>query len=160
VDYILDDGPCSIGLESTIVDLTGEPTVLRLGGLSLEQLEAVTGVTMPVQLSSSQPKAPGQLISHYAPRVPVIVGHLHELLGRPMDDSVALVTYQQHPPVVRHQWHLSATGSDVEAAAALFHLLRSLDRPEAFRAILMEWAPELGLGRAINDRLRRAQSRL
>lgn len=160
VDYILDDGPCSIGLESTIVDLTGEPTVLRLGGLSLEQLEGVTGVTMPVQLSSSQPKAPGQLISHYAPRVPVIVGHLHELLGRPMDDSVALVTYQQHPPVVRHQWHLSATGSDVEAAAALFHLLRSLDRPEAFSAILMEWAPELGLGRAINDRLRRAQSRL
>jgi L-threonylcarbamoyladenylate synthase len=160
VDYILDDGPCSIGLESTIVDLTGEPTVLRLGGLSLEQLEAVTGFALPTQLSSSKPKAPGQLTSHYAPRVPVRVGTLDELLAKPLSDTTALVTFQRQPTQTKYQWQLSENGSDVEAATTLFHLLRHLDQPAVFSAIFMEWAPDRGLGRAINDRLQRAQSRL
>jgi L-threonylcarbamoyladenylate synthase len=160
VDYLLDDGPCSIGLESTIVDLTGEPTVLRLGGLSLEQLEAVTGFALPTQLSSSKPKAPGQLTSHYAPRVPVRVGTLDELLAKPLSDTTALVTFQRQPTQTKYQWQLSENGSDVEAATTLFHLLRHLDQPSVFSDIFMEWAPDRGLGRAINDRLQRAQSRL
>ena len=147
-----------MGLESTIVDLSsGNPTILRLAGLSKEAIEEVLKHPVETKLSSSKPKAPGQLISHYAPRVKVIAGTLEQLTKLPHSTRNAWVTFKEeksHPQAL----YLSKTGNDQEAAARLFALLRQLDNPESYDQILMEWAPEKGLGRAINDRLQRASS--
>ena len=156
VAYVLDDGPCAVGLESTIVDVSDNaPTILRLGGLSKEAIEEALGQSVETRLSSSQPKAPGQLISHYAPRVPVLAGTLAQLAAMPPKDRVALVTFKEEA-LFPHAYFLSKSGNDREAAARLFALLRELDDPGKFDQIRMEWAPEAGLGRAINDRLQRA----
>src|SRR5690606_29496460 len=80
IDYILDGGPCKVGVESTIVGFpNGRPTVLRLGGIAVEQIEALIGSVDVRTHSTSNPQAPGQLESHYAPRQRVILGDIEDL---------------------------------------------------------------------------------
>ena len=83
IQYILDGGPCSVGIESTIIGFEGDvPVVYRLGGLGLEKIESLIGNVELNLNSSSNPKAPGQLKSHYAPRKKIIVGNLADLLQK------------------------------------------------------------------------------
>lgn len=142
---VVDGGSCAVGLESTILGLAGKPTLLRPGGVPLEALEALLG---PVAAGgdAAKPSAPGQLLSHYAPAAPV---RLNVTTPEP---GLLLVGFG----AVRGDLSLSPSGDLVEAAAALFAILREADRIAAGRIIGFAPIPEEGLGRAINDRLRRA----
>ncbi|MDF2449657.1 MAG: translation factor [Bacteroidota bacterium] len=158
ISYILDGGDCSIGLESTIIgEEDGEVIIYRLGGLSLDQIESVAG-RVKVQLNqSSNPKAPGQLKSHYAPKKPVFIGNINELINRYRKRRLGIIHFGKthfsaDNSVVKN---LSETSSFKEAANRLFSFLRELDDSDV-ELIICEMLPEEGLGLAINDRLRRA----
>ncbi|CCH02128.1 Sua5/YciO/YrdC/YwlC family protein [Fibrella aestuarina BUZ 2] len=158
VPYILDGGPCGVGLESTIVgfDTDGEPTVYRLGGLALEALEAVVGRSFRVQShSASNPSAPGMLSSHYAPRKPTAL--LNDAAGYVASPTAGALVFNDYLPNIptEQQLRLSPTGDLNEAAKNLFSYLRQLDAMPVER-IYIQPVPDEGLGRAINDRLRRA----
>lgn len=158
IPYILDGGAARVGIESTIVGFEGkEPVVYRMGGLSVETLEAELGKIKVQVHSTSNPKAPGQLKSHYAPTRPIILGNIEELLQKYPAHCSSILTFQKdyNSP---NQIILSKSGSLDEAAQNLFASLRHLDKMDA-DVILAELVPEEGLGRAINDRLRRAAAR-
>lgn len=147
---VLDGGPCAIGLESTVVDATGERAVLlRPGGVTLEALERVAGPVITPESDPNAPTSPGQLASHYAPALPV---RLNATEVRPGE---ALLAFGPPLPGAAVTMNLSETGNLEEAAANLFALLRALDRP-GLAGIAVMRVPEAGLGLAINDRLRRA----
>ncbi|NEQ49474.1 MAG: threonylcarbamoyl-AMP synthase [Leptolyngbya sp. SIO3F4] len=158
IPYILDGGPCRVGVESTIVrDQHGTLEVLRLGGLTLEELEDTLSKRIPVRTSSSRPQAPGMLTSHYNPGVPVLLGDIPALLETHAQKALGILSFQTryaHPNIV-HQEVLSASGDTREAARNLFQALRAFHDP-AIELILSETVPDQGLGRAINDRLQRA----
>jgi L-threonylcarbamoyladenylate synthase len=155
ISYILDGGVCSVGIESTIVGFENEiPLVYRTGGLSLEKLESIVGKVHIQTHSSSNPKAPGQLKTHYAPGKPVVIGKLEDLLQKYPAHCSGLLTFQSdyNSPF---QIILSPSGDLEEAAQNLFSALRQFDKMPV-DVILAEYVPDTGLGRAINDRLRRA----
>ncbi|MFN4284492.1 MAG: L-threonylcarbamoyladenylate synthase [Lacibacter sp.] len=161
IPYILDGGPCQVGLESTIVgwNAAGRAEVYRLGGISMERLAEILG-TMPqvsTQLTEN-PKAPGQLKSHYAPHTPLYLGRVDEHLKAFAGKNVFLIRFRQyHPDVPEAKQLLLAPGGTVdEAAKNLFGILRRCDQLEA-DVVIAEELPHEGLGGAINDRLRRAQ---
>jgi L-threonylcarbamoyladenylate synthase len=157
IKYILDGGPCQVGIESTIVGFeTDTPVIYRMGGLTQEKIEGLIGKVRVQTHSTSNPKAPGQLKSHYAPTKKVILGKLDELVVKQAGSSVGILSFQNNFHV-EYQVILSPTGKVEEAAQNLFAALRAFDKmPVDF--VLAELVPEIGIGRAINDRLRRAAS--
>lgn len=155
IQYILDGGVCSVGIESTIIGFEQEgPVIYRMGGLSLEDIEQTIGKVRVQTHSASNPKAPGQLKSHYAPSKPIILGVIEDLLQNYPAHCTGMLTFQKdfHSP---NQIILSPSGSLEEAAKNLFSSLRELDKLEV-DVILAELVPDKGIGKAINDRLRRA----
>lgn len=147
IGLIVDGGPCRVGVESTVLDLSGErPALLRPGGVAAEDLEAALGAPLvrPTDHPDA-PKSPGMLASHYAPGLPV---RLNVTAARPDEAMLALGG-------IPGTLNLSPSGDLEEAAANLFAMLRALDRP-GYTAIAVAPIPEHGLGLAINDRLRRA----
>jgi L-threonylcarbamoyladenylate synthase len=153
VDIVLDGGRCAIGVESTVVDLTTtKPTLLRPGGITEE---ALTGILGPLAHPSGNaaPKSPGMLASHYAPDRPL------RLNARDVSADEALLAFGRGAPKgAAETLNLSRSGDLTEAAANLFAMLRRLDQPRLARIAVMP-IPDVGLGRAINDRLRRAATR-
>lgn len=143
--FILNGGATTVGLESTILDLTSTiPFILRPGGISREELEAVIG---PIQMHDSETiKAPGMMKSHYAPHLPL---RLNALGPQPGEAFLAF------GPTTQSDLNLSITGELQEAAANLFKMLRLLDKME-FTGIAVASIPMQGLGLALNDRLQRA----
>ncbi|GAB3755737.1 L-threonylcarbamoyladenylate synthase [Spirosoma pomorum] len=156
IPYILDGGPANVGLESTIVGFEEDiPTIYRLGGLSQEAIEQVVGPVALRSHSTSNPKAPGMLSSHYAPRKPVYLVQ-PGTTPTPAPRSGALVFRELFGGIADdNQRTLSPTGNLNEAAKNLFAYLRELDQL-AVDHIYAELLPGEGLGHAINDRLRRA----
>jgi L-threonylcarbamoyladenylate synthase len=154
VPLIIDGGPCLVGVESTVLDLSGNrATLLRPGGATREAIEAVIG---PIAASDALPagdsarKSPGQLESHYAPSRPV------RLEATSVGPDEGLLAFGPTPlPGAMLTSNLSPTGDLAEAAANLFAQMRALDRPGIGRIAVMP-IPQTGLGLAINDRLRRA----
>jgi L-threonylcarbamoyladenylate synthase len=142
---ILDGGPCDVGVESTILGLIARPTLLRPGGLPAEAIEDIIGAPLAKPGRAGAIIAPGQLASHYAPRVAV---RLNAEGARPDETLLGF------GPTSGAALNLSPTGDLVEAAANLFEYLHRLDRTA--RAIAVAPVPDHGLGCAINDRLRRA----
>ncbi len=158
IDYILDGGGCNIGIESTIVGFEDdEAIVYRLGGLSINDIEEVIGDVKIMPHSTSQPKSPGQLKSHYAPKKKIVIGNIPELLALYKDKEVGILSFQkQYPEVAKeNQIQLSHEGNINEAAKNLFGALRKLDT-RSVDIVLTELVPNEGLGLAINDRLKRA----
>lgn len=153
IPYILDGGPAGVGVESTIIGFEDEqPVLYRLGGLSKESIEEITG---PLQLAinqSSNPKAPGALKSHYAPKKKLWFNPGHKIEG-----NVAVIAFDEYvkdyPASV--QYLLSEKSSLKEAAKNLFATLRWLDESK-YESIVAIIFPQQGLGLAINDRLQRA----
>ncbi|MCB1409190.1 MAG: threonylcarbamoyl-AMP synthase [Rhodobacter sp.] len=147
IDAVIDAGPCAVGLESTILDATGDrPVLLRAGGLAEEAITAL-GVGLD-QRSDGAITAPGQLASHYAPR-----GRVRLEARTPRAGEV----WVGFGPCPGAALTLSETGDTTEAAARLFHALHEADAlagPDG--RIAFAPVPETGLGRAVNDRLRRA----
>jgi L-threonylcarbamoyladenylate synthase len=161
IPYILDGGPCSIGLESTIIGFDGEvPVIYRLGGIALEDIEAVTGPIKTELNKSSNPTAPGQLSSHYAPRIPMVIGNIDQLLSQYNHKQIGIISFRK--PYLGNNilktWILSDNGDLNEAAMHLFKALREADQ-SGVELILAEKFPDHGLGRAINDRLQRASAK-
>ncbi|HEU0070643.1 MAG TPA: L-threonylcarbamoyladenylate synthase [Alphaproteobacteria bacterium] len=151
---ILDGGATAVGIESTVIDLSGQqPTLLRPGGVTLEQLEAVIGPVARADhrtdLGDAPRPSPGMMARHYAPRCPV------RLNASSVTGSEALLAFGPPLPGAAQTLNLSARGDLSEAAANLFAMLRVLDKP-GFSAIAVMPIPDEGLGLAINDRLARA----
>ncbi len=143
IEAILDGGPCPVGVESTILGLTDTPRLLRPGGLASEEIAAALG--QPLAPSGPGISAPGQLASHYAPAAPMRLDATEKLPGERLLGFGA---------VPRADLNLSPAGDLTEAAANLFAMLHRID--DGSTAIAVSPIPETGLGRAINDRLRRA----
>ncbi|MCC5939072.1 MAG: threonylcarbamoyl-AMP synthase [Lunatimonas sp.] len=163
IAYILDGGDCSVGLESTIVGLEhGQLIVYRLGGLSVSAIEEVVGPVLILPQSSSNPKSPGMLKSHYAPRTPVVLGDLDQLMEnyRQKGEEFAILSFSKDYDEIGKEKKvvLSPQGDFGEAARNLFSGMRFLDKA-GVSVILAEELPEKHLGKAINDRLRRAAAK-
>ncbi|HTQ70149.1 MAG TPA: L-threonylcarbamoyladenylate synthase [Acidocella sp.] len=150
---VLDSGPCAVGLESTVLDLSGAtPTLLRPGGVTREMLEAVIGPVACAATPGTAPVAPGMLASHYAPALPV---RLNVTAPAPGEAYLAFGP----APSGTLSFQLSETRNLTEAAAKLFEALHWLDAQAAQHGlcgIAAAPVPETGLGLAINDRLSRA----
>ncbi len=179
IPYILDGGPTTIGLESTIIGFDEEerPRWYRLGGISLERVKQLAGEVLPSHMSvettdkeklpaenpkiaeMNAPQSPGRLSSHYAPDTPLMLGDVQELLEQFTGERVGVLAFQrayEADHMVRIEI-LSPSGDLEEAGQRLFAALRRLDEAGVDR-ILAEPVPEVGIGSAINDRLRRAQA--
>lgn len=155
IPYILDGGPSRIGIESTIVGWErGQPIVYRLGGISVEQIESAIGPVTVLQHSTSKPQAPGQLQKHYAPAKPFFLGKIDQLVEQHGLKRPGVLLFQGKASVP-NTYVLSPTGDLHEAARNLFGYLRELDQLD-IDGVVAEPVPDRGLGRAINDRLRRA----
>jgi L-threonylcarbamoyladenylate synthase len=153
VSLILDGGPCPLGLESTVLDVTGErPVILRPGGVTAEELERELGPLARAGVDT-EITSPGMLASHYSPDLPL---RLNAAGAGP--DEALLAFGPEVPPGAGAAVNLSETGDLKQAAARLFAALHELDRPKDFTAIAVMPVPDEGLGAAINDRLRRAAS--
>jgi L-threonylcarbamoyladenylate synthase len=158
IAYILDGGPCRVGLESTIIGFPGgRPVIYRKGGAPVEAIEALIGPVEVQPHSSSNPLAPGMLKSHYAPRATLVLGDIDALLRAHAGKRVGILSFDRRFPQIppEQQRALAPDGDLEEAARRLFAALRHLDEQD-LDIIIAEPAPEKGLGRAINDRLRRA----
>ena len=163
VDMILADGPCAVGLESTVIDLSAErPVILRPGAVTAEQISDCLGAPVGYDTGTHErPRSPGQMLRHYAPKRPV------RLRAVDLEKGEALLAFgsvkfmgvrgggaAKDLPGSAFR-NLSESGDLHEAAANLFRMLNDLDRPEHAGIAVMD-IPETGIGVAINDRLRRA----
>ena len=161
VDLILDSGKCPIGVESTVLDITSKKaTLLRPGGLPLEEIEGVIGKIKLLKAEPQKPQSPGQLPYHYSPKTRV---KLIEKNSRPepkKSKRAGLLAFT--PPEDKSHFEvvevLSKEGDFREAAANLFSCLHNLD-VAGLDIIYAERVPEIGLGRAIMDRLYKASGK-
>ncbi|MDW8479505.1 MAG: L-threonylcarbamoyladenylate synthase [Xanthomonadales bacterium] len=150
VAVILDGGPCTVGIESTILDLSGEPpAILRPGAITAEALAAVLGQP-PATGGTGRPRVPGSLARHYAPRTPLRLAPRPELEAAP--PGTLLLAIGRLPPGRRG---LALPAAPEAYARGLYAALRALDR-EGAALILVERPPEDPAWSAIRDRLRRA----
>lgn len=162
VDYILDGGPCRVGVESTVLQSSGALVLLRPGGVAVEEIEAVAGPVFIPEGPSSSPGAakpsPGMLTRHYAPQTPLEIHITVPTPGR--NERVGLLSFGPQSDACRfaHTEILSRNEDLVEAAAGFFAALRRLDALRLDRIVATPF-PEAGLGRALNDRLRRAAAK-
>ena len=144
IEAVIDGGPCTVGIESTIVGFNGTPRLLRAGGLPVESIEACLGARLERGPATGAPIAPGHLASHYAPGAKV------RLNATVAQEDEFLIGFGE----VKGDATLSKSGDLVEAAAQLFDVLHRADATG--RPVAVAPVPETGLGLAINDRLKRA----
>jgi L-threonylcarbamoyladenylate synthase len=158
IPFILDGGACEVGLESTIVGIeNGKWKLYRQGGIPQEEIECITG-PLGTPEKSPQKEAPGMLDSHYSPKKPLLLGDLTSLAHFNKGKRIGFLTFNEPPPsAFREQvcLILSPNSNLHEAANKLFASLRLLDLSDV-DVIVAELVPDEGLGRAINDRLKRA----
>jgi L-threonylcarbamoyladenylate synthase len=158
IDFILDGGPCEVGVESTIISFSGKkPRLLRPGGVPLEEIESIIGTVEVNPIEEGRPAAPGMLPRHYAPRTPIILDWDEKNFDSNKGKKVGLLAFREPKRSLKflHVEILSKKGDFREAAANLFAAIRRLDNLN-LDLILADAIPEIGLGRAIMDRLRRA----
>ncbi len=171
IHYILDGGPCTVGLESTIVDFEENETIIRrTGAVTREQIEMIIGKKVLVKTSSSDhPVAPGMLKSHYATQTPLYYGDLKELCNQHSHQNLVIIGWgSPHMIAEKAGFQQQSNHSKVnivslsdsmnleEAARNLFACMRKADS-FGCDAVLVEKLPNHGIGQAINDRLKRAQ---
>lgn len=159
IAYILDGGVCQVGIESTIIKLNDKDKVeiLRTGKVTPEDISELTGYLPETNPISGKVEAPGMLSSHYAPKTPLLLGNLQELIARNFSIKIGVLGFQKEikHPKINIQRILSPTGDLNTAAKNLFSYLHELDSVD-IDVIIAEPVPEQGIGIAINDRLRRA----
>ncbi len=159
IPYILDGDECAVGIESTIVDCSGdEVVIMRLGGLDVAHIEAVIGKKVVMNVSqNSNPSAPGQLDKHYSPnKLFKIVDNIEAHIKEYADQKISVLSFGEiHLPAHIINYNLSEKGSLEEAAKNLFSMMHLLDQSDS-DMIITDLVPPEGLGLAINDRLMRA----
>ena len=149
IKYILDGGSCAVGIESTIVNLTGKPTILRLGGLDISKIQKTLGFKINIKINPKKKIAPGQSRLHYSPGIPLEMN-----VTKPKNDSAFVLIRRRKTKL--HNYYYISTKSDLnEAARNLYSCLRKI-KSKGYKSIAVEKIPNRGLGMAINDRLYRA----
>jgi len=149
IKYILDGGTCAIGIESTIVNLIGRPSILRLGGLDILKVEKTLGFKINVSINPKKKIAPGQSRLHYSPGIPLRMN-----VTKPKNDE-AFIIIKKKKTKLKNYFYLTTKNNLDEAAKNLYSCLRKI-KNRGYRSIAVEKIPNIGLGKAINDRLYRA----
>jgi L-threonylcarbamoyladenylate synthase len=149
IKYILDGGKCAIGIESTIVNLTGIPTILRLGGLDVLKIQKTLGLKISININPRKKITPGQSRLHYSPGIPLRMNII-----KPKDDE-AFILIKKRETKSKNYFYLSLESNLNKAAKNLYTCLRRI-KNKGYRSIAVEKIPNKGIGKAINDRLNRA----
>ena len=159
LNFILDGGPCSLGIESTIIGFENErPVLYRHGAIALEEIEKVIGPIQVKNKSNNKPSAPGMLCRHYAPKTKIqITDDISQVIKLNSDKKIGVLSFKKFTNSNSdiHQEILSISGNLEESAKNLYASLHRLDRMN-LDLIITSFIPEKGLGKTINDRLKRA----
>ena len=152
IKFILDGGKCQIGLESTIIDLTGKPNILRPGSITVEKIQKILKKKITINKNPKKIKGPGQLKLHYSPGIPVIMNRKYH------EKNQAFLGFGKKFKEGKNQFNLSKNGSLIVAANNLYKTMRKIKKKK-FESIAVAKIPNIGLGRAINDRLKKASNK-
>ena len=151
VRYILNGGKCNIGVESTIINLTNKPTLLRFGGLEISRIEKILKKKISININSKKKIAPGQFPLHYSPGVPLRVN------VKKSKSNEAFVLIKKRNDDSKNYYYLSKKKNLNEAAKNLYSILRKIKK-DGYKKIAVEKIPNIGIGKTINDRLNRASN--
>ena len=149
VKYVLEGGKSSIGVESTIIDIRNKPKILRLGGLEISAIEKALNKKIIIKNNPSKISSPGQLKLHYSPGIPIRLG------VKKINEKEAYLTIKKIKKNKPNFYYLSKNGNLREAAKNLYSTLRKIKK-DKYKSIAVSKIPNKGLGKTINDRLRRA----
>ena len=149
IKYILNGGKCQIGVESTIINLTSKPTILRFGGLDILEIQKVLKKKILINTSSKNKVAPGQFPLHYSPGIP-----LRTNIKKPKKNE-AFVLIKKRKVTYKNYYYLSKKNDLKQSAKNLYSLLRKIKK-DGHKMIAVEKIPNKGIGKTINDRLSRA----
>ena len=149
IKYVLNGGKCNIGVESTIINLTNKPTLLRFGGLEISKIEKILKKKISININSKKKIAPGQFPLHYSPGVPLRVN------VKKSKSNEAFVLIKKRNINSKNYYYLSKKKNLKEAAKNLYSILRKIKK-DGYRMIAVEKIPNIGIGKTINDRLNRA----
>jgi len=149
IKFILDGGQCKIGLESTIVDLTNKPTILREGIITTEEIRKILRKKITVIKKPKEIKGPGQLKLHYSPGIPILMNKMNP------KKNEAFITFGKKFKYSKNHFNLSKNDNLREAANNLYKVMRKIKKRN-FKSIIVCKIPQVGIGRAINDRLKKA----
>ena len=149
IKYILNGGKCQIGVESTIINLTTKPTILRFGGLDILKIEKILKKKVVIDTNSKKKIAPGQFPLHYSPGIP-----LRTNVKDPKNNE-AFLLIKKRKITFKNYYYLSKKNDLIQAAKNLYSLLRSIKK-DGYKMIAVEKIPNIGIGKTLNDRLNRA----
>ena len=152
IKMILDGGKCKIGLESTIVDLTGKPSILRPGKITKEKIEKILEKKIKFKKNFKKINAPGQLKLHYSPGIPL------EMNKKTAGKQQAFVVFGKNFKKGKNYFNLSEKGNLKQAANNLYKIMRQIKKKK-FKSIAVVKIPNKGIGYAINDRLKKASNK-
>ena len=149
IKYILDGGRCALGIESTIINLTKKPVILRLGSLDILKIKKTLGFKINININPKKKVSPGQSRLHYSPGIPL------KMNVKESKNDVAFILIKERKIKLNNHYYLSANGNLNEAAKNLYSCLRKI-KNKGYKSIAVEKIPDKGLGQVINDRLNRA----
>ena len=149
IKYILDGGLCSVGIESTIINLMGKPAILRLGGLDISKIRKTLGVKLNIAINPMKKIVPGQSRLHYSPGIPLRMNIIKPKVNE------AFIIIKKRKKKLKNYFYLTSKNNLVEAAKNLYSCLRKI-KNKGYKSIAVEKISNKGLGKAINDRLQRA----
>jgi len=152
IKLIIDGGRCKIGLESTIIDLTDKPAILRQGSITSKQIKKILNCKIKIKKISKRIKYPGQFKLHYSPGIPI------ELNRKRAKKNQALIVFGRKHNYKKNCFNLSTKGNLKEAANNLYKTMRKI-KNKKFNSIAVVKIPNIGIGCAINDRLRKASNK-
>ncbi len=149
IRYVLNGGKCNIGVESTIINLTNKPSLLRFGGLEISKIEKILKKKIPISINSKKKISPGQFPLHYSPGIPL------RLNVKKSKSNEAFVLIKKRNINFKNYYYLSKKKNLKEAAKNLYSILRKIKK-DGYKMIAVEKIPNIGIGKTINDRLNRA----
>ena len=152
IKFVLDGGQCKIGLESTIIDLTNKPCILRLGKITKKQIYKILGEKIFINKKTKLIKSPGQLKLHYSPGIPVKIN------TKISKKNEAIIGFGGKFKIKKNHFNLSKNSNLNEAANNLYKTLRKI-KNSGYKSIVVNKIPNIGIGMAINDRLKRASNK-
>jgi L-threonylcarbamoyladenylate synthase len=152
IKFVLDGGKCKIGIESTIINLTRKPEILRLGGLENSKIKKVLKKQLIININPYKKNAPGQSKLHYSPGIPLRMNALKSIKGE------AYISLKRKNNKNKNIFYLSKNGNLSEAAKNLYSILRKVKK-KGYKSIAVEEIINYGIGQSINDRLNRASKK-
>ena len=152
LEYILDGGQCKIGLESTIIDLTGKPTILRQGAINTKKISKILKRKISINKKTKSIKSPGQLKYHYSPGIPIFMNKIKAKKGG------AFITFGKKFKSAKNHFNLSKSYNLKIAAGNLYKTMRKI-KNQNFKSISICKIPNVGIGKAINERLKKASNK-